>query len=388
MEEARSTPLLSLIVVYRNRDITRVKNCLESLAWQTNQNFELIFLDYGSSDKYSTQVQHLVNSLSFAQYFYTDTRGMFWNRSRALNTGMKYTKGAYIVTIDIDLIFSPDFIEVTYSALSATHYIRYSYYYLPKNFKQHHLLFDDSVCLWKTLKKTSDVTNYGVLGFQKEAFEKIGGYDDFYKLWGLEDIDFARRLEQAGIPSKGSIQNLLIYHQWHPKSKQALPNGWYDQMYKYYKAKKHTESGTYAMTSLYYTKNRVALHLAKKVGFTDQLTFEFMYPKEQVFVSFCCQFNKLAAGEALVVSQTFNLIKNNKTTWTSKFLHRSNQMLSKIGISYRWVDMATYNLEVVTKQEVRDFLFYFLINYQPQILDYYFNHEAANDHLYLVVVKK
>lgn len=383
-----STPLLSLIVVYRDRDLARVTRFLEALANQTNPNFELIFVDYGSSEKYRVQVQPLAESFPFVRYFYTDTRGMFWNRSHALNTGVSHTKADYIVTIDIDLIFPANFIEITHAAISDTHYLRYSYYYLPKGFKSFDLLDNTSNNLWQKLEKTSNETNYGVLGFHKSVFQKVGGYDEFYRMWGLEDVDFARRIEKEGILNKGFVQGVYIYHQWHKKSQPALPVGWYEQMKKYYVAKHNPASNTPVHHYISLVSERPALQIVRNDALSNHHTFRFESPKVQAFSRFHYEFHLLKPKECLVIKQTFDLIKNNQVSWLSRSLNYFNQILAKIGVSYRWVDIETYTSEAITKQEIKDFLFYFLVNYQAEILDYYFDANLADNELCLIVVKK
>lgn len=382
------TPLLSLIVVYRDRELIRVTRFLESLANQTNPNFELIFVDYGSSEKYRAQVQPLAKSFPFVRYFYTDTRGMFWNRSHALNTGVGHTKADYLITIDIDLIFPNNFIEITHAAISDTHYLRYSYYYLPKGFKHFDLLNNPSNNLWQTLEKTSTETNYGVLGFHKGVFQKVGGYDEFYRMWGLEDIDFAQRIEKEGVLSKGFVQGVYIYHQWHKKSQPALPAGWYEQMRKYYIAKHNPASDTQVHHSMALVSERPALQVFLNNTLLHHHNFSFEFPKAQSLSRFNYEFHLLKSKECLAVRQAFEVIKNPQTSWLSRFLNSFNQILAKVGVSYRWVDIETYNSETITKQEIKDFLFYFLVNYQAEILDYYFDANTVNDELCLIVVKK
>jgi len=58
-------PHFSIITALRNRDAERVKNSLNSLAAQQYTDFELIFIDYGSSPEVTAQIKPLVESDSF-----------------------------------------------------------------------------------------------------------------------------------------------------------------------------------------------------------------------------------------------------------------------------------------------------------------------------------
>ena len=78
---------ISIVFGYRNRDIARVKRCMDSLKNQTFSDFEVIFIDYGSDESFVRQVRPLIGRYAFAHYYYLYTAGYPWNRSHALNVG-------------------------------------------------------------------------------------------------------------------------------------------------------------------------------------------------------------------------------------------------------------------------------------------------------------
>lgn len=382
----KPTSLLSLVVVYRDRDLARVTRFLQSLANQTSPNFELVFIDYGSSDDYKTEVQPLVESFSFVRYYYTDTRGMFWNRSKALNLGITKVKGQYIVTVDIDLIFSPNFIAQTLLIIQPQIFVQYQCYYLPEGFSKYNQLFTVGFKPDKHFKKTNKATAYGIIAFPAAVLDSCGYYDESFQLWGFEDIEFVERLQKLARQQKKFYPTIAIYHQWHLDSKYNLPKGWQEVMIAHKHAKEQKMLNQNVIGQLNNNTERPALQIALKGKSLP--TYTFTYPKENAFSHFGYQFHLLKAGEFLLVNQTFELIKNNRTTWLSRCLHQFNQMLSNIGVSYRWVDLKTYSSEVITKREVKDFLSYFLVNYQTEILDYYVDTDKVDNALYLVIVKK
>jgi GT2 family glycosyltransferase len=68
--------------------------------------------------------------------------------------------------------------------------------------------FDTSPIAWMAC--------FGNLSVKKNLVEKIGGYDEDFKGWGVEDMEFAYRLQKAG--AKFIVDNnLKRYHQEHPK---------------------------------------------------------------------------------------------------------------------------------------------------------------------------
>src|SRR5213080_966339 len=101
----------SIVVAFRNRDANRVRFFLDSLKWQSHKDFELIFVNQGSDEHVCEWVEELVGRYSFVHYIYNCSRGHLWNKSNALNIGIRAAIGSYIVIADIDIIFSPDFLE-------------------------------------------------------------------------------------------------------------------------------------------------------------------------------------------------------------------------------------------------------------------------------------
>lgn len=377
------------MVVYRDRDLLRVKRFMDSLQNQINQNFELIFIDYGSQPQYKQDVQILLEKYIFVKYIYTDTRGWFWNRAQALNLGIYKASTDNIVTLDIDLIVAPDFTAKINTTFSSSHYIRFSCYLLPKNINNFKSLFLPDFTPEKHYKQTNPVTGFGILSFSKAAFIEAGGYNQYYRLWGIEDIDFVKRLELVGITSQGFIEGLRIYHQWHPKSQPTLPKGWYEQMNAYFKSQ--NEDGKqvvgFQKPSLILTNDRPTLQFINN-DYLHQKTnhFRFKFPKEQAFATFGYLFSELKTGEYIRIEQTFDLIANAQNTKWGKLFKRFNQLLAKLGVSYRWIDLEKYNSELITKEEVKNFLFHFLITWQNQIADYYLD-EHSNT-IILIIVKK
>jgi glycosyltransferase involved in cell wall biosynthesis len=225
---------LSIIFGYRNRDIQRVERCLNSLKDQTYSNFEVIFVDYGSDENYQLEVKNLLGQYQFVRYVFNDTRGMPWNRSHALNTGVRFAKGDYILFSDIDMIFSETIVEEAISNITPFNQV-FSYVYLiPEDFNDWEQL--NSQCI------NFQVNNTGRGGFHlisKIKIDEINGFDEYYCYWGLEDLDLFNRLEKLGVKTVFlDLETIPFYHQWHPKVSSILnnflPKDWYSQMYVYY----------------------------------------------------------------------------------------------------------------------------------------------------------
>ena len=53
------------------------------------------------------------------------------------------------------------------------------------------------------------------LSLYKSDFIKIGGFDESYMGWGLEDSDLIVRLINSGVYKKKIIRGAVVFHLWH-----------------------------------------------------------------------------------------------------------------------------------------------------------------------------
>lgn len=210
-------PKFTILYAYRNRDIKRVKLSLLSLQKQTVQNFKVQFIDYGSTENYANNVKDIVAQFPFATYHYIAHKGLLWNKSKALNYGIFNVKTEYIVTADVDLLFSENFIKHLESLAKPTHFSLFKIGYLPKEITPKKIKKSN----FELLKPKFYGVTFGVGLFSKEALLKVKGLDTFFHFYGSEDEDLNNRLKTAGYQLSRSEDNLLL-HQWHtryPKKK-------------------------------------------------------------------------------------------------------------------------------------------------------------------------
>jgi glycosyltransferase involved in cell wall biosynthesis len=227
---------ISVVFGFRNRELIRVKRCIDSLADQSFKDFEVIFVDYGSDEDYSMPVKDYLKAFDFISYYYNDTRGMPWNRAHVLNTGVRLAEGEFILFTDIDMVFVPSFMEVNVKQLIPTKQFYQPIYWLPEDFKQYDKLASGQLIDFNT----SGTSGKGGLHFiSKKALEEIGGYDEYFCFWGREDLDLFGRLELNGIQTNWFPPNKVpVYHQWHPLtstlSNSQFPDKWWEDMSIYY----------------------------------------------------------------------------------------------------------------------------------------------------------
>ncbi|HAI75662.1 MAG TPA: hypothetical protein DCM08_05395 [Microscillaceae bacterium] len=192
-------PFFSLIIPYRNRPLRTVQRCLQSIGQQCFDNFEVLLVDYGSEPSYGDAIRQKASKFPFMRYIYTETRGFFWSRGAALNLGLTQAKGEVVIAVDVDLIFTPDFLEAIYLQYEKDHFLIYPALNMPEMAEEELDMVDvPSLPILSQLKQNhyQDPSYLGCIVVGRDKLLKVNGYDEFYRLWGREDVDLARRLEQ------------------------------------------------------------------------------------------------------------------------------------------------------------------------------------------------
>jgi glycosyltransferase involved in cell wall biosynthesis len=251
--------ILSVIVGYRNRDLKRVHYFLNSLNNQTFKNFELIFVDSGTEYELSKKIETLVKQYSFCKYLYDDSRGKDFNRSLVLNIGARHASGNYLYFTDIDLIFHPKYLQHLYSIKNEHHHVYSRVYLVSQSYKAYDNIVDSDIILFSELSHPS---GKGLLMLPKTAFEAIGGYDEYYTDWGVEDNDIYRRLCEQGLTEQWTEhEKYPVYHQWHPSNERfhEFPEKWLDDISFYYIVNQKNIKRNVNYGQLFKTENRKLL---------------------------------------------------------------------------------------------------------------------------------
>jgi glycosyltransferase involved in cell wall biosynthesis len=98
--------LFSIIIAARNEE-TRLPNCLESLKNQTHDDFEVIFVDDGSSDRTLSIAKSEV--IHFARFEILTTTGVGLGKAR--NLACKHARGKFLCFLDADDAWMPKKLE-------------------------------------------------------------------------------------------------------------------------------------------------------------------------------------------------------------------------------------------------------------------------------------
>lgn len=204
--------MITFALTYRNRDLNIVKICLESLKNQTNNQFEVVLVDYGSNETFKESLLKLTQDYSFVKLIRCETDKQLWCKSRAINVVLKQTQALYFFVGDVDMIYHPNFIETLYGIKLNNEVVYFQVGFLDeleskvsKDFESYKINF----------KSNEEAT--GMTLFNSEVLKTINGYDEFYHGWGGEDTDVHSRLKNAGYRVSFFTESILMLHQWHPK---------------------------------------------------------------------------------------------------------------------------------------------------------------------------
>lgn len=203
---------LTIVFAYRNRNLDRIRLVMDSLKMQSDLNFSVIFVDYGSDETYSQPLKYLIESYDFASYFYVGHPGLLWNKSKAYNYAIKKADTSYILTADVDLVFNPKTIESLKKLCEKNSFTLFKYGYLPEKLK----ISDIKEKGFSELKPAhyGDVNGVGL--YPRAALMQVHGFDEFYHFYGAEDEDLFLRLENSGLNRKRE-DKLFFLHIWHSR---------------------------------------------------------------------------------------------------------------------------------------------------------------------------
>ena len=217
---------VTVVIGVRNRADHRLANSLRSIRGQTYPAHLLrtVVVDYGSEPEHARRTERLCAEHGAA---YMRVSGVsVWSRSRCLNVGLRRAATKFVLTSDVDILFSPGYVAgaVGTLRLSSLSYVCSSMLDLP----------EASAGVLERTARTGEALQLDTwkdwcrprLGWEQHPsvcmtytalLRAVRGYDEYYEGWGWEDEDLARRLERLGarraLPGSGSF----YLHQWHPE---------------------------------------------------------------------------------------------------------------------------------------------------------------------------
>lgn len=369
---------VTFIYCFKDRDLERVKLSLDSLAAQKDQYFKVIFVDYGSEEHLASQVRQLTGNYPFVRHIYNDTRGMLWNRSHALNTGIRLSETEYVFTSDIDMIYDPGFTEMLNTTVEPDKALFFSAIYLPPG------KLPGSAAQEKNYQRSKDdALGWGLIPLK--PLMEIGGYDEVYCVWGKEDNDIGHRLRMAGVRFH-YVEQIWMRHYYHepvPRQRDILPFNWFLFLCNYYDhvAQQLKRNSDNEWGKIFSVEERRCINLVTQ---PNTAFIELKCRSRYFRFSLETMFHSAPSGTALTFSVTDTISDQYLHARLFKIGQKLTHLLQKLKIPLVLSTPYQYLFEDI--YSFRDELFYFLVTNRKQIADYAFM--ITGKTLKVVLIKK
>jgi GT2 family glycosyltransferase len=219
--------VLTVVLPVRNRGGVRLRNCLKSLRWQEGvpeAEVEILLSDFGSNPSFRDEIAHLAQEYR-ARVQFTPAKGV-WNRSRALNIGIKRAEGRLTLCTDVDMVFAPHFLRSALDAQTEADHralILCQCVDLGPDTEGRPIEVPDMPGL---VQSASLRPSFGMGGCQcalTSWFHRVRGFDQGYTFWGAEDKDLVLRARKDGLSIVWMTERTTMLHQWHPTMKFDRP---------------------------------------------------------------------------------------------------------------------------------------------------------------------
>jgi len=178
--ENKNLPLVSVVVATRNEE-KNIETCIKSIKYQTYPNIEIIVVDNNSDDK-TKALAKKYTKLVF-------DKGP--ERSAQRNYGMiTKSKGDFVMFIDCDMILSPNLIKCCVETMLEGKCVAL---HIPE------VVLGTS--FWSKVRRFersfyNGTVIDGARFFNKQVFEKVGGFDE--SMSGPEDWDIDKKMKTQG----------------------------------------------------------------------------------------------------------------------------------------------------------------------------------------------
>lgn len=203
--------MITLVLTFRDREISIIEKCLASLFLQSNKEFKIVLVNYGSTKEYSDPLESFLENKEI-EYIKCDVSKQLWNKSKAINIVLKNCTTPYLFVADIDMIFHQGFIHKLHEIKNENKATYFQVGFLDQEETNKNINFPEYKISFNSNEEATGMTLYPV-----SLLKEINGYDEFYHGWGSEDTDVHIRLKNSGKEIEYYDKEILILHQWHPK---------------------------------------------------------------------------------------------------------------------------------------------------------------------------
>ena len=204
------SPKFSIIVPVYNRP-QEVEELVESLALQTDKDFQLVIVEDGSTLTCKSACNRFSNDVDI-KYFHKSNEG----RSIARNYGMERADGDFFIFVDSDCILPPDYIQNLKKSLEIdptdcfggpdTAHESFTDVQKAINFAMTSFFTTGGIRGGKTSMEKFTPRTFN-MGFTRKVYEKVGGFREMFS----EDIDMSTRIKNAGFEVK-LYPDVKVFH--------------------------------------------------------------------------------------------------------------------------------------------------------------------------------
>ncbi|HET6968038.1 MAG TPA: glycosyltransferase family A protein [Ornithinibacter sp.] len=196
------TEVLASVVVPSRGGRRRLETLLQCLEAQDEPRFEVVVVIDGDIDDSAGLLAERTSTVPVQVVTFPENRG----RSAALNAGIATARGRVLVRCDDDLEPAPDFVRLHVAAHDGrehgvvglyrnvfpdTAYARV--YGRPADGSFRDAAYRDPAdATWRYWAGNASVT--------RETADRVGGYDEAFRAYGWEDVDWGHRLHLLGVP--------------------------------------------------------------------------------------------------------------------------------------------------------------------------------------------
>lgn len=217
---------VTVLIGVRDRSDHRLVNALRTIRDQTHpaEWVHPVVVDYGSDTANARRTADACRDHD-AEYLRVEAGGA-WSRSRCLNVGIRRATTKFLLTSDVDMVFSSRYLADAVEALGESPFsvLGAPMLDLPEESADPFRLSTETgdaldLEYWKQgCSRRLGIDFHPSLGMTYTAFyQLIRGYDEYFEGWGGEDRDLMRRLRYLGLSPQPISSQSFYLHQWHPK---------------------------------------------------------------------------------------------------------------------------------------------------------------------------
>ncbi len=236
------TDLISIIVItYDNAEA--LDAVLRALAYQSDQNFEIVVADDGSGPETARVVQNWASRLPMPiKHVWQEHMGFRGGEIR--NRGIRASVGRYCIFLDGDCLARADFVATHRRLAEAGWFVTGNRILISRQLTEAVLAGGLAAETWGLARFLSERLRGGInrvvpllrlplgplrrfcrnawrgaktcnMSIARSDLDFIDGFDTSYTGWGLEDTDLVVRLLHAGVQRKDGRFATGVLHLWH-----------------------------------------------------------------------------------------------------------------------------------------------------------------------------